>query len=116
MCALNCNVLYVRYCIQIIRQTNANGSLVEEVNMPFFDTFIFLKYRYLCLSLFKKKIGISNNKEFKGPFKFYSDISGKEFILHNSFYLMLLSSKLYRVCYSYIKMKQRPKPTYRKFI
>lgn len=55
MCALNCNVLYVRYCIQIIRQTNANGSLVEEVNMPFFDTFIFLKYRYLCLSLSKKK-------------------------------------------------------------
>lgn len=66
--------------------------------------------------LILKKIGISNNKEFKGPFKFYSDIFGKEFILHNSFSLMLLSSKLYRVCYSYIKMKQRPKPTYRKFI
>lgn len=41
MCALNCNVLYVRYCIQIIRQTNANGSLVEEVNMPFFDHIFF---------------------------------------------------------------------------
>lgn len=51
--------------------------------------------------LILKKIGISNNKEFKGPFKFYSDILGKEFILHNSFSLMLLSSKLYRVLFIY---------------
>lgn len=85
MCALNCNVLYVRYCIQIIRQTNANGSLVEEVNMPFFDTYIFFKISIFMSVLILKKIGISNNKEYKGPFKFYSDILGKEFILPNFF-------------------------------
>lgn len=35
--------------------------------------------------LILKEIGISNNKEYKGPFKFYSDILGKEFILPNFF-------------------------------